>query len=81
MQRSRKALLTRRALWKTNKNNFYKWSLPLLVFMWGLLFLPHIQIGNDDGSYRGKFYATFFTQYIKWGYELIDKVVLLFDLM
>ncbi|KAL7599921.1 hypothetical protein Lser_V15G23148 [Lactuca serriola] len=54
MQRSRKALLTRRALWKTNRTNFfYKASLPPVVFMWGLLFLLYIRIGHDDGYRDG----------------------------
>ncbi|KAL7618819.1 hypothetical protein Lser_V15G03023 [Lactuca serriola] len=51
MQRSRKALLSRRALGKSTfgKNNFYKVSLSLAVFLWGLLFLLNLWIGHGDG--------------------------------
>ncbi|KAI3511355.1 hypothetical protein L1887_18506 [Cichorium endivia] len=51
MQRSRKALLSRRALGKPTfgKNNFYKVSLSLAVFLWGLLFLLNLWIGHGDG--------------------------------
>ncbi|CAH1427117.1 unnamed protein product [Lactuca virosa] len=55
MQRSRKSLLTIRELWKTNRKNlFYKVFLPLVVFMWGLLFLLYIRIGHDDGYRDGQ---------------------------
>ncbi|KAJ9558579.1 hypothetical protein OSB04_013193 [Centaurea solstitialis] len=55
MQRSRKALLTRRASGKltTGKNNFYKVSLSLAVFLWGLLFLLNLWIGRGDGYSDG----------------------------
>lgn len=46
MQRSRKALLTRRISWK---NFFYKVSLPLAVILWGLFFFLHIWTSHDDG--------------------------------
>lgn len=55
MQRSRKALLSRRALGKPSfgKNNFYKVSLSLAVFLWGLLFLLNLWIGHGDGYRDG----------------------------
>nr|GEU72526.1 galactose-binding protein [Tanacetum cinerariifolium] len=55
MQRSRKALLTRRASGKPalGKNNFYKVSLSLAVFIWGLLFLLNLWIGHGDGYRDG----------------------------
>lgn len=55
MQRSRKALLTRRALGKPalGRNNFYKVSLSLAVFIWGLLFLLNLWIGHGDGYRDG----------------------------
>ncbi|KAK9068771.1 hypothetical protein SSX86_012887 [Deinandra increscens subsp. villosa] len=57
MQRSRKALLSRRALGKpTLINNFYKVSLSLVVFIWGLLFLLNLWIGHGDGYSDGPEY-------------------------
>ncbi|KVI00498.1 SUN domain-containing protein 4-like [Cynara cardunculus var. scolymus] len=55
MQRSRKALLERRALGKPilGKHNFYKVSLSLAVFIWGLLFLLNLWIGRGDGYRDG----------------------------
>lgn len=55
MQRSRKALLSRRALEKPSfgKNNFYKVSLSLAVFLWGLLFLLNLWFGHGDGYRDG----------------------------
>ncbi|XP_076951721.1 SUN domain-containing protein 4-like [Bidens hawaiensis] len=58
MQRSRKALLSRRALGKPSLwiNNFYKVSLSLAVFIWGLLFLLNLWIGHGDGYRDGPEY-------------------------
>ncbi|KAI7748044.1 hypothetical protein M8C21_028548 [Ambrosia artemisiifolia] len=58
MQRSRKALLSRRALGKPTLwiNNFYKVSLSLVVFIWGLLFLLNLWIGHGDGYRDGPEY-------------------------
>ncbi|KAI3743051.1 hypothetical protein L1987_60753 [Smallanthus sonchifolius] len=58
MQRSRKALLSRRALGKPTLwvNNFYKVSLSLAVFIWGLLFLLNLWIGHGDGYRDGPEY-------------------------
>nr|XP_043609811.1 SUN domain-containing protein 4-like [Erigeron canadensis] len=51
MQRSRKALLSRRALGKSTlgKTSFFKVSLSLVIFIWGLLFLLNLWIGQGDG--------------------------------
>ncbi|KAJ0510618.1 putative Galactose-binding-like domain superfamily, SUN domain-containing protein [Helianthus annuus] len=58
MQRSRKALLSRRALGKPTLwiNHFYKVSLSLVVFIWGLLFLLNLWIGHGDGYRDGPEY-------------------------
>ncbi|KAI3676816.1 hypothetical protein L1987_86429 [Smallanthus sonchifolius] len=58
MQRSRKALLSRRALGKPTLwvNNFYKVSLSLAIFIWGLLFLLNLWIGHGDGYRDGPEY-------------------------
>ncbi|KAL4561316.1 hypothetical protein LXL04_033480 [Taraxacum kok-saghyz] len=56
MQRSRKALLSRRASLEKptfGKNNLYKVSLSLAVFLWGLLFLLNLWIGHGDGYRDG----------------------------
>lgn len=54
MQRSRRALLQRRALKKDicGRNRLYKVSLSLVVLLWGLVFLLNIWIGRSDG-YKG----------------------------
>ncbi|XAR57462.1 hypothetical protein NMG60_11025616 [Bertholletia excelsa] len=51
MQRSRKALLQRRALRKAicGWRNLYTISLSLLLLLWGLVFLLNIYIGHGDG--------------------------------
>lgn len=51
MQRSRKALLSRRALEKTitGKNQMYKVSLSLVFVLWGLVFLFSLWISRGDG--------------------------------
>ncbi|KAJ1385212.1 SUN domain [Sesbania bispinosa] len=54
MQRSRKALLERRAIDKSTtgsgKNHLYEVSLSLVFFLWGLLFLFSLWISYTDGS-------------------------------
>ncbi|XP_058194108.1 SUN domain-containing protein 4 [Rhododendron vialii] len=50
MQRSRKALLHRRALNEIlGRNHLFTVSLSLLLFMWGLVFLLNIWISRSDG--------------------------------
>ncbi|KAF7123408.1 hypothetical protein RHSIM_Rhsim12G0002200 [Rhododendron simsii] len=50
MQRSRKALLNRRALNEIlGRNHLFTVSLSLLLFMWGLVFLLNIWISRSDG--------------------------------
>ncbi|XP_024031602.1 SUN domain-containing protein 4 [Morus notabilis] len=51
MQRSRKALLERRALEKTitGKSHLYKVSLSLVFVLWGLVFLFSLWISRGDG--------------------------------
>ncbi|XP_021889641.1 uncharacterized protein SLP1 [Carica papaya] len=53
MQRSRRALLQRRALEKANtgRNHLYKVSLSLVFVLWGLVFLLSLWISYGD-SYR-----------------------------
>lgn len=55
MQRSRRALLQRRALEKDiyGRNRLYKVSLSLVVLLWGLVFLLNIWIGRSDGYKDG----------------------------
>ncbi|KAL8214181.1 hypothetical protein R6Q57_003630 [Mikania cordata] len=74
MQRSRKALLSRRALGKPTLwiNNFYKVSLSLAVFIWGLLFLLNLWIGHGDG-YRDD------PEYLPEGLKTWDELKLEFD--
>ncbi|KAJ1409684.1 SUN domain [Sesbania bispinosa] len=54
MQRSRKALLERRAIDKSStgsgKNHLYEVSLSLVFVLWGLLFLFSLWISYTDGS-------------------------------
>lgn len=54
MQRSRKALLHRRALEKAiyGRSHLYKVSLSLAVVLWGFFFLLNFWTGHGDG-YRG----------------------------
>lgn len=64
MQRSRRALLQRRALKKDicGRNRLYKVSLSLVVLLWGLVFLLNIWIGRSDGykgSHRQEFLILF----------------------
>lgn len=50
MQRSRKALLHRRALNEIfGRNHLFTVSLSLLLVMWGLVFLLNIWISRGDG--------------------------------
>ncbi|KAL2520311.1 Galactose-binding protein [Forsythia ovata] len=51
MQRSRRALLQRRALEKAigGRIHLYKVSLSLVVVLWGLVFLMNIWFGRGDG--------------------------------
>ncbi|KAH6795363.1 hypothetical protein C2S51_036349 [Perilla frutescens var. frutescens] len=51
MQRSRKALLQRRALEEAicGRSRLYKVSLSAVVVLWGLVFLLNIWIGHGDG--------------------------------
>ncbi|XP_071720427.1 SUN domain-containing protein 4-like [Rutidosis leptorrhynchoides] len=51
MQRSRRALLARRALGNHTfgKYVFFKVSVSIAVFIWGLLFLLNLSIGHGDG--------------------------------
>ncbi|XP_075519049.1 SUN domain-containing protein 4-like [Primulina tabacum] len=51
MQRSRRALLQRRALEKAiyGRNQLYKVSLSFVIVLWGLVFLLNIWIGHGDG--------------------------------
>ncbi|CAK7344485.1 unnamed protein product [Dovyalis caffra] len=55
MQRSRRALLERRALEKdvSGKNQFYKISLSLVFVLWGLVFLLSLWISRGDGYTDG----------------------------
>lgn len=55
MQRSRRALLERRALDRaiTGRSFFYKVSLSLVFVLWGLLFLLSLWVSHGDG-YKGK---------------------------
>ncbi|XP_071690014.1 SUN domain-containing protein 4-like [Rutidosis leptorrhynchoides] len=55
MQRSRKALLARRVLGNhtLTKDIFFKVSVSLAVFIWGLLFLLNLWIGHGDGFSDG----------------------------
>lgn len=55
MQRSRKALLQRRALEKTicGRSYLYTVSLSLVVFLWALVFLLNLLIGRGDGYIDG----------------------------
>lgn len=55
MQRSRKALLQRRALKKAicGRNHLYTVSVSLLLVLWGLVFLLNIWISHGDG-YNGQ---------------------------
>lgn len=60
MQRSRKALLSRRALEKTitGKNQMYKVSLSLVFVLWGLVFLFSLWISRGDG-HKGNVWTEF----------------------
>ena len=51
MQRSRRALLQRRALEKTiiGQSRLYKVSLSLVFLLWGLVFLLSLWISHGDG--------------------------------
>uniref|UniRef100_A0A5B6YN45 SUN domain-containing protein n=1 Tax=Davidia involucrata TaxID=16924 RepID=A0A5B6YN45_DAVIN len=51
MQRSRRALLQRRALENviSGRNRLYTVSLSLVVVLWGLVFLLNLWIGHSDG--------------------------------
>lgn len=55
MQRSRKALLSRRALKQSfyGRNQLYKVSLSLAVVLWLFLFLLNLWIGHGDGYKDG----------------------------
>lgn len=55
MQRSRKALLERRALKQSfyGRNHLYKVSLSLAVVLWVFLFLLNLWIGHGDGYKDG----------------------------
>lgn len=55
MQRSRKALLQRRALERTSsgKNHLYKISLSLVFILWGLVFLLSLWISRGHGFRDG----------------------------
>ncbi|KAL7200036.1 hypothetical protein ACSBR2_022194 [Camellia fascicularis] len=55
MQRSRKALLQRRALKKAicGRNHLYTVSVSLLLVLWGLVFLLNIWISHGDGYNDG----------------------------
>ncbi|KAI3464255.1 hypothetical protein Pfo_020918 [Paulownia fortunei] len=52
MQRSRRALLQRRALEEAicGRNRLYKVSLSVVVVIWGLVFLLNTWIGHGDGQ-------------------------------
>ncbi|KAK6116718.1 hypothetical protein DH2020_049538 [Rehmannia glutinosa] len=52
MQRSRRALLQRRALEEAvcGRNRLYKVSLSVVVVLWGLVFLLNTWIGHSDGQ-------------------------------
>ncbi|XP_073140768.1 SUN domain-containing protein 4-like [Henckelia pumila] len=52
MQRSRRALLQRRALEKAiyGRNQLYKVSLSFVIVLWGLVFLLNTWIGHGDGQ-------------------------------
>ncbi|PIN11624.1 hypothetical protein CDL12_15780 [Handroanthus impetiginosus] len=52
MQRSRRALLQRRALKEAicGRNRLYKVSVSVVVFIWGLVFLLNSWIGRSDGQ-------------------------------
>lgn len=52
MQRSRRALLERRALSDTTggRNRLYTVSVSLVVLLWGLMFLLNLWISNGDGG-------------------------------
>ncbi|XP_047325690.1 SUN domain-containing protein 4-like [Impatiens glandulifera] len=53
MQRSRKALLRRRDLEKTNeKSRLFTVSISLLIVFWGIVFLLNIWISYGDGYYN-----------------------------
>ncbi|KAL2893919.1 SUN domain-containing protein 4 [Bienertia sinuspersici] len=53
MQRSRKALLQRRALKKAiGKNQFYKFSLSVVFVLWGLVFLLNSWISHGNGHHQ-----------------------------
>ncbi|KNA13326.1 hypothetical protein SOVF_116020 [Spinacia oleracea] len=50
MQRSRRALLQRRDLQKAfGRNHLYKYSLSLVIVLWGLVFLLNSWISHGDG--------------------------------
>ncbi|OMO77494.1 hypothetical protein COLO4_25135 [Corchorus olitorius] len=55
MQRSRRALLQRRALDRafTGRSRFYKVSLSLVFVLWGLLFLLSLWVSRGDGFRDG----------------------------
>ncbi|CAI9757788.1 unnamed protein product [Fraxinus pennsylvanica] len=52
MQRSRRALLQRRALDKaiSGRTHLYQISLSLVLLLWGLIFLMNIWFGHGDGN-------------------------------
>ncbi|XP_021775288.1 uncharacterized protein slp1-like [Chenopodium quinoa] len=51
MQRSRRSLLQRRDLQKAiGRNHLYKYSLSLVIVLWGLVFLLSPWISNGDGN-------------------------------
>lgn len=60
MQRSRKALLERRAIEKakSGRNYLYKVSLSLVFVLWGLVFLFSLWISRGHG-YRGIIFVSF----------------------
>lgn len=61
MQRSRRALLQRRALEKAigGRTRLYKVSLSLVFVLWGLIFLFSLWISHGHG-YRGKLLKLYF---------------------